>query len=146
MSKPHGGRVLRKTLTDDVRLGERCFGTFLDHPLIRGFASTSKVVTIADIVGEGQQATREIETQNSRYTLVLEGEASRMPGFPWKGDRMMYLGRNGYLNERVAAEASGFVPGVIYTVVSVDVSRWQHTITFAEIEGIWNGVMFERVP
>lgn len=144
-NKPHHGRVLVTNFYNTL-LGQHVNGRLLDHPNIRGKGHTSHVRVIGPVVGEGLQATREIETDNSRYTLVLEGEESRRPGWPWKGDKMRYLGQNGYDHERARAAECGFVPGALYTVVDIEVHDFSHSISFGEIGGRWNGVMFESVP
>jgi hypothetical protein len=70
--KPHYGRIANwtKVHLTDHGLGYIVYGTFLDHPRWKGVDGihTSAIVT-------HDEATGEIETRNSRYTLV--GKESR---------------------------------------------------------------------
>lgn len=64
-TKPHKGRISGWWISpaQEEGLEFRVFGTFLDHPGIRGDGYTSCVVKYDTVTGE-------IETKNSRYTLV----------------------------------------------------------------------------
>lgn len=130
--KPHYGRI-----KDWYRDGDVIRGVFLDHPYHRGEGHTSLVL-------HHDGATGEIETKNSRYTLVKEGEPSRFQDFPIRGDRMKFLNANGYDSQREAAEKV-FDMNKIYTVTGCVVEPWDHWVSFQDIPGVWNGVMFQRV-
>ncbi len=66
--KPHKGRIekWRKLKYDFGGLGYRIHGTLLDHPSLSGRNATTSLVIKHD------QKTGEIETENTRYTLVGE--------------------------------------------------------------------------
>lgn len=64
--------------------------------------------------------------------------------WPCKGDRMTFLGKNGYDSEREAA-MKVFEIGKEYEVVDCEVSNWHHTVAFVGIPHRWNGVMFELI-
>lgn len=137
--KPDHGRIKDWSKDPcDGGLGYLIVGEFLDHPYLRGRCHTSAVVS-------HNSETGEIETRNSRYRLVAEGEPTRMPGWPWKGDRMKFLGENGYDSERKAA-LEVFEVGKEYEVADIEIGDFHHTIAFVGIPGRYNGVMFEPVP
>ena len=71
-------------------------------------------------------------------------EPSSEHKWPKAGDKMRFLGRNGFDNELARAKQQ-FVIGSEYEVDSCDVGDWSHTVYFVGIEGGWNGVMFELV-
>lgn len=136
LKKPHHGRIAgwHKSACDGG-LGYVIVGEFLDHPMFRGpMCHTSAVISHDETTGE-------IETRNSRYTLVESGEPSRVPGFPWKGDKMHFLGANGYEHELEAARKL-FLTDQVYEVEDCDVGDWSHSIKFVGVEGRHNGVMF----
>lgn len=136
--KPDFGRIKAWSKSScDGGLGYLIEGEFLDHPHIRGRGHTSAVIA-------HNSETGEVETRNSRYRLVAVGEATRMSGWPWKGDKMKFLGKNGYDHEREDA-LKLFEVGAEYEVVDCDVGDWRHTVSFVGIPGRWNGVMFEAV-
>lgn len=138
--KPHYGRIKNwcKKVCEGG-LGYIITGEFLDHPQYRGpYCHTSYVVAHDVITGE-------IETRNSRYQLVVDGEPTRFLGWPFKGDRMTFLGKNGYDYELVAA-MKVFEVGKEYEVADCEVGDWHHTISFVGVDGRWNGVMFDRKP
>lgn len=64
--KPHKGRIdcWSKYPVDGVGLGYRILGRFLDHPAFAGMLGHTSYVISHD------QETGEIETLNSRYTLI----------------------------------------------------------------------------
>lgn len=62
--------------------------------------------------------------------------------WPRKGDKMKFLGVHGYDYQLKEALAK-FDTHTLYTVVRCDVGDWSHSIQFEEIEGEYNGVMFE---
>lgn len=64
--------------------------------------------------------------------------------WPAKGDRMKFLGVNGYPFELEAAKKI-FTAGNIYRVHACNVESWSHSIQFDDVKGWFNGVMFERV-
>lgn len=137
--KPHHGRIKGWSKEPcNSGLGYRIVGEFLDHPHFRGpRCHTSYVIA-------HNSETGEIETANSRYTLVTDGEPTRMPGWPWKGDRMRFLGEHGYEHERAEAKKV-FEVGKEYEVEDIDIGDWHHTIAFVGIPGRYNSVMFESV-
>lgn len=137
--KPHHGRVKDWVKEPcDSGLGYLIVGEFLDHPHFRGpRCHTSYLVA-------HNSETGEIETKNSRYTLVDDGEPTRMPGWPWKGDRMIFLGKNGYERELTEAQKM-FEVGKEYEVEDILIGAWSHTLSFVGIPGRYNGVMFESV-
>ena len=136
--KPHLGRTKNWSKRPcGSGLGYLITGEFLDHPHMRGpHCRTSFVVT-------HDEKTGEVETANSRYRLVDSGEPTRLPGWPWKGDRMRFLGKNGQVHERAAA-MMGFEIDKEYEVIDCEVGDWYHTIAFVGVSGRWNGVMFEH--
>jgi len=140
MEKPHFGRIKDwRFCQNEPNAAPYISGYFLDHPLMRGTDGyTSRVVKYDADSGE-------IETRNSRYRLVSDGEMSAHPGFPKKHDTMRFLGKNG--REHQLAEAlMVFKAGEAYEVESCHVGAWDHSVTFFGIGGHWNGVMFELVP
>lgn len=137
--KPHFGRI--KDWGEDPlpSLGPRAYrivGHFLDHPYFRGPDIHTSVVVSHD------RATGEIETNNSRYTLVNEGEESRRPGFAMKGDRVQFLAAHGYDREREDACAF-FTKGQELIVPEVNVGDSRSTYVFEGRPGLrFNTVMF----
>lgn len=140
-TKPHLGRIkdwyFSPCSKPDTGLGVRVHGEFLDHPHIFGGGNTSEVITHNPNTGE-------IVTRNSRYTLVTEGEQSRRAGWPHKGDKMIFLGRNGYESQLEAA-MKVFTVGQEYEVEKIKIYDFSHSIWFVGINNGWNGVMFEMV-
>lgn len=137
-AKPHCGRIKGWSKEPcSGGLGFLIVGDFLDHPRFRGQGHTSAVVSFDEAAGT-------VETRNSRYQLVDRGESTRMPGFPWKGDKMLFLGVNGYEYELEKAKKV-FTVGVEYEVADCEVGDWSHSIKFVGIPGQYNGVMFEIV-
>lgn len=67
-----------------------------------------------------------------------------MSAWPKPGEKMKFLGRNGYDHELEKAKHH-FAVGHAYEVESCDVGDWRHTVKFVGIKGDWNGVMFETV-
>lgn len=61
--------------------------------------------------------------------------------WPCKGDKMVFLGKNGRESELAAANAV-FKKGEEYTVADCDVSAYDHRIQFEDVPGSFNGVMF----
>lgn len=61
------------------------------------------------------------------------------------GDKVTYLGENGYDAERDAIKRAGIKAGDILTVESTSVGSWSTYVTFEEIWGSHNSVMFEDV-
>lgn len=76
-------------------------------------------------------------------TLRPEPKPERSP-WPAKGDRMMFLGRNGYEFELKEA-LNRFAIGKEYIVEDCNVQSWSHSVKFDGMEGWYNGVMFGRV-
>ncbi len=76
--------------------------------------------------------------------MTVSAKALADDGWPKAGDAMRFLGKNGYDLELEEA-CKLFCVGGIYTVENCDVGDWSHSIQFKEIEGNFNGVMFERV-
>jgi hypothetical protein len=70
-------------------------------------------------------------------------ELRSLKGWPNPGDKMRFLGANGYDHDLAAAFDAGFSACETYTVKNIDVGDWQHTIEFEEIPGRFNGVMFK---
>lgn len=64
--------------------------------------------------------------------------------WPKPGDKMRFLGKNGYPFELEEA-MKVMSPGDVFTVKSGSVGGFSNSIRFAEIDGSWNGVMFEFV-
>lgn len=136
--KPDHGRIKSWSKAPcNGGLGYLIEGEFLDHPYLRGSGHTSVVIA-------HNAETGEIETRNSRYRLVNDGEPTRMPGWPWKGDKMRFLGKNGHDYEREEA-LKAFEIGAEYEVADCEVGDWNHTVSFVGKPGRWNGVMFEIV-
>jgi hypothetical protein len=135
--KPHHGRIKNWLKVKCAGgLGFFIVGEFLDHPHFRGPACyTSHVVAL-------DEATGELETRNSRYRLVNDGEPTRMPGWPWRGDKMVFLGRNGH-DYQLAEAMKVFEVGRQYEVEDVNVGDCHHEIAFVGVPGRYNGVMFE---
>lgn len=86
----------------------------------------------------------EIETRNSRYTLVKEGQPSTPSPWPQPGEKMRFLGQNGHAYQREEA-LKHFKVDELYEVVDCEVGDWSHSIRFKDIEGYFNGVMFKLV-
>ncbi len=63
--------------------------------------------------------------------------------WPAKGDRMKFLGVNGYPFELEQAKKI-FTVGQSYRVHACNVESWSHSVQFDGIKGWFNGVMFER--
>jgi hypothetical protein len=139
-SKPHYGRIKNWCFVAGGNNGRNLFviGDALDHPSIREGISTSTVVRF-------DAETGEIETRNSRYRLVDEGEPSPREGWPNPGDKMRFLNQNGYDYQRENARKAGFIEGEVYVVQSCDVGDFNHTIIFSGHPGEHNGVMFENI-
>jgi len=70
--------------------------------------------------------------------------AWQRPRWPRAGDKMTFLGKNGYDYELQAAMKI-FEVGAEYTVRGCDVGDWRHTISFEGKPGHFNGVMFARI-
>jgi hypothetical protein len=68
--------------------------------------------------------------------------ASVRHGWPRQGDKMIFLGKNGYDYQLEAAKKI-FNVGQEYMVERCDVGDWSHSIKFYCIDGLFNGVMFE---
>jgi hypothetical protein len=69
--KPHKGRILNARL---MTLGDREFavGQFLDHPEFAGMPGHTSYIVDSRVNADG---SIEIETRNSRYTLINEAPA-----------------------------------------------------------------------
>jgi hypothetical protein len=65
--------------------------------------------------------------------------------WPEPGDKMQFLDRNGYDVELEAARKV-FTKGQVVTVKKFDLGGWCSSITFEELSGKWNSVMFARSP
>jgi len=65
--------------------------------------------------------------------------------WPEPGDKMQFLDRNGYDVELEAARKV-FTKGQVVTVKKFDLGGWCSSITFEELPGKWNSVMFARSP
>jgi hypothetical protein len=63
--------------------------------------------------------------------------------WPKKGDKMTFVGRDGYPHQ-VTAARKVFTVGSEYEVVDCDVAASSHSIKFVGIDGRWNGVLFQR--
>jgi hypothetical protein len=61
--------------------------------------------------------------------------------WPRKGDKMTFLGKNGYEFQLTEA-MKAFTIGTAYTVKKCEVDSWSHSVEFEEVPGSWNGVMF----
>lgn len=68
------------------------------------------------------------------------------PGMAQEGDKVVYLGINGYDIQRDHVELLGVSRGDRLTVSSVEVGSYSSSYTFEEIKGLHNTVMFELVP
>lgn len=135
--KPHKGRIKNwYFIQTHANTPPRIAGIFLDHPTLCGDdAETTSVLKF-------DAATGEIETRNTRYTLVSEGVPALNPRFPKKGDKMLFKGMNGY-NGQLALAKKVFIVGHVYEVENCYVGAWDHSIAFVGIVGRFNGVMFE---
>lgn len=65
--------------------------------------------------------------------------------WPQPGDKMRFLGQNGYQSELEAAMKI-FTVGNEYTVHACDVQSFSHSVQFVGVKGHFNGVMFELSP
>ena len=65
--------------------------------------------------------------------------------WPEPGDKMQFLDRNGYDVELETARKV-FTKGQVVTVKKFDLGGWCSSITFEELSGKWNSVMFARSP
>lgn len=138
-NKPYQGRIKNWTILPQGQKAQQfiIIGDFLDHPWIRQGGTTSRILKFDLTSGE-------IETANSRYTLVSEGEETPCKDWPNKGDWYRFLGKNGSEHERKEAQAI-FVIGRPYKVENCDVGPFDHKIKFIGIPGQFNGVMFKKV-
>jgi hypothetical protein len=135
--KPHRGRIRDWYFVQThANKPPHIEGLFLDHPELRGNDGHTAAVLKFDA------ETGEIETRNSRYTLVSEGEPSTHSAFPRPGDKVLFLGRNGY-DHQLKEARKVFLLDHIYTVESCDIGPWSSTLTFVGIDGSYNSVMFE---
>lgn len=76
-------------------------------------------------------------------SYTFNGEPMFNPDeWPKAGDRMMFLGKNGYSSQLEEAMKK-FIIGNVYTVADIDVGSSYHTIDFEGVPGSWNGVMFK---
>ena len=87
--------------------------------------------------------------ERARAALSAEGEKDAPKDdeprkWPVPGDKMRFLGKNGY-DRQLAHAKSVLEVGQILTVKSCDVGEWNHSIRFEEYDYPFNGVMFERV-
>lgn len=62
------------------------------------------------------------------------------------GDKVVYLGENGYDWQREKIESLGVKVGDLLTVSYVDVREWITYVEFEEIDNMHNSVMFEDAP
>lgn len=78
------------------------------------------------------------------FTLVeIGGFTGEADCWPKAGDKMRFLGKNGY-DFQLADAKKHFSEGQILTVVGCRVGAFDHTIKFEEEPKRWfNGVMFE---
>lgn len=139
-TKKHHGRIRLSSMPDSV-VGQQVNGYFLDHPFIRGAGHTSVVLR--------QEPDGEIETMNSRYKLVTEGEEGRFQTFAMRGEEVIFLNKHGRESERADAIKSGLVEGGKYFVVDISIGNFSSTyeIEFADYshkkQRKWfNSVMF----
>ena len=65
--------------------------------------------------------------------------------WPKPGEKMRFLNRGGYDHERAAA-AKVMREGEVFTLKTIKIGDWSHTLEFEEIAGRWNGVMFGLAP
>lgn len=65
--------------------------------------------------------------------------------WPAKGDKMKFLGKNGYEFELRDA-MNKFLVGEDYEVEKCNVQAWSHSVKFVGREGWYNGVMFDLLP
>lgn len=84
------------------------------------------------------------------YAGEMDGSRGPRPDqarsiWPAKGDKMKFLGQNGYEFELREAR-NRFEVGKEYEVEDCNVQNWSHSVKFAGMEGWYNGVMFERCP
>lgn len=63
-------------------------------------------------------------------------------GWPKKGDKMRFLGRNGH-DYQLEAAKKVFNTEDIYEVAQFDLGDWSSCILFVGFEGRWNSVMFD---
>lgn len=64
--------------------------------------------------------------------------------WPRRGDKMRFLGKNGYAQELESAKRT-FAEGGIYEVENCEVGDSHHVVGFKGVPGRHNGVMFELV-
>ena len=67
-----------------------------------------------------------------------------MSRFPTPGEKMLFLNRNGYDAERKRA-AAVFDTNKEYTLKTIDIGNWSSSVSFEEVAGSWNSVMFDTV-
>lgn len=70
---------------------------------------------------------------------------STFEGFAGRGDKVRYLGFNGFDGQRAYIEAKGVKKGHELTVVTCYIGDWSSSYTFEEVDGHHNTVMFELV-
>jgi hypothetical protein len=75
---------------------------------------------------------------------IIEYNGKMGKTWPRKGDRMRFLGENGYPHELAAAKAK-MKDGEVFTVEKFHLGGWHSDIEFEELTGKWNSVMFELI-
>lgn len=118
-------------MRDDRRLASNIAGDTLQRFRDGEYVITSR---IEDDLGGGLYKT------HSGTIYKVES------AWPMAGDKMRFLGKNGY--DHQLAEASKLLSvGDVLTVKRCYVGSFDHSIEFEEMTGrSFNGVMFERVP
>lgn len=94
------------------------------------------------------------DIRHARSLLSLQsGEEQNSPGadnpndkkWPEAGDKMTFLNKNGYPRDLEEAQRL-LTEGQILTVRDFSLGQWNSTISFYEVKGHFNSVMFAPVP
>ncbi len=104
--------------------------------------STFDAETRTRVEGECQGQTKIAESNHKPEQETPR--LSELTRWPARGDKMIFLGKNGYESELKEALLK-FVVNREYTVKSCDVQSWSHSIVFEEVAGHFNGVMFAQL-
>ena len=85
------------------------------------------------------------DVRKAASNAEVESAAEVGRRWPKPGDRMRFLGQNGYDGER--ADAQEVFGGVVHDLVvkKFNLGDWRSTIEFEGIAGHWNSVMFDFV-
>jgi hypothetical protein len=108
---------------------------------LEGSPFAAEARPIIEIICNALYPDSKAAVEGGECAAVVGGPLESQREWPAKGDRMRFLGENGYDHELKAA-LKVFDIGREYEVVDCDVQSWSHSISFVGISGRFNGVMF----